>query len=268
VKRSLSTIAAVLLFLLLSGLPLLLLAGCKHGKGGEITDKRPVPAARSAPSFVSPPREASAKGADQLHSGDDWRAEVERLRGERDTLARLSAENAAAIASAAQREEEARSDEERAAHRREAALGKWLAGVLAILSVVAGVVAWTPWGWWLPKWAGPAGLVCSSCLLVLAALWPAANDHALGIGMCLVAGCLTVAAIIGLRLGLLTWIRGGLAHDLEHAETLEDLAAAKAKALAAEIRHGVHAMGQAQRRKPTKGLADLARLRAQAKVAA
>lgn len=239
----------------------LLIPGCKSGKGGEILNKQPVPTRTSAPSSSGAP----ASGATPApKSGDEWRAEKQRLL---DLIGQRDAETAALRHQALEADRRAgEQDQEEAARelRQQAALGRKLAGLVFGLAVLLTIFSFTPWGAWVPRWAGPAGMAVGVGLLIAAQAWSGIAAHLTLLGIiALVAGA-GVALLAMAKAGLLLHIRQGLTTRLESAQTDAEVLDAKADALEAELLHGVHHLGQRLRKKPPKTHADVAELRAAA----
>ncbi len=201
-------------------------------------------------------------------TADDWRAEKARLLDLLDENHRANASLAQQIDAADNRANMAEKDAQQAEARTQAAWGRRIAFLCFALSVLVTILSFTPWGAILPKWAGPAGILAGIGILVAAQCWVWAFNHVLGLSIG--AGCIGgVVALLALaKSGLLLRIRQTYASAIEAAHAapteskkLELTLHAKADALAAELKGGVHALGQRLRGKPVKTKDDVIALR-------
>lgn len=235
--------------------PLLFFIGCQSV--GE----------RVAATVTPPPIEVKqpVKSLPEPKTADEWRAQKQQLLDQIDANDRAHAQADALlreqVAASDRRAEQADRDAQQATARTQAAWGRRIAFLCFAASVLCTILSFTPWGAIIPKWAGPAGMAGGVSILIAAACWVWVADHllpmALGVGG---IGAL-VALIVIFKSTLLLRIRQTYSHAMENATSEADELAAKANALEAELKGGVHALGQRLRGKAVKTWEDVVKLR-------
>jgi len=196
----------------------------------------------------------------------DWQADAEHWKNERDIALQLAHDDDVKVEQSEKRAQEQKAAEITAQHEHEAAIGRWLAAIVFALGTAATIISFVPvWGAFIPKWAGPFGMGASIAILVAAQVWVWVANHIMTIALGTVVIGVVIALIV-FHKGLLKAVKllriRQTYHDaMETATNEADELTAKANSLEAEIKAGVHSLGQALRKKPLKTLDDVVLLR-------
>ncbi len=229
------------------------------------------PVRSAVQSVIAPPIESHkppVSATPEPKTGDEWRAQKQSFLDQIDANDRANAVLRQQIGASDRRADIAEREAQRATVRTQATWGRRIAFLCFAASVLCTILSFTPIGKLLPMWVGPAGMSGGVAILVAAQCWVWVFNHILQLSIG--AGC--IGALIGLGLffksGILLRIRSTFAGDLEDAQKAPTLSKqmeltlqAKADSLAAELKAGVHAMGQRLRGKPIKTQADVVALR-------
>jgi hypothetical protein len=236
----------------------LLLAGCPGGKPGAGAPKW-MPGGEKGRQ-VEPP---TAQPTPAPATVEDLKARESRLKDERDQLKQQLALKDQEIENNAKRVKEQEQADALAARKREATFARWIAGLCFAASVLITIISFTPYGAIIPKWAGPVGMGAGVVILVAAGIWVWVAEHLLyfyiGSG---VVGAL-VLLFVGHKALLLVLSRQRF-HDASEGKAGADLIDLKASQIEAEIKLGVHTIGQRLRRKLPKTMADVMNMRIEA----